>query len=145
MRSAAERPKINDLIAGLPGEALVRQGLADVDAGRQMTEAYLVRIARPRLSRAGLLTGVLGELPAEPELCLYRLLRAQGGDAYSRYNVLLRELVSFESALDRRLQKFAARSPRLNAILEKGRAEREPLLSDEEAAHQLQERRGRLH
>ncbi|HUA64319.1 MAG TPA: hypothetical protein VME24_00625 [Alphaproteobacteria bacterium] len=136
---------MDDLIAGLPGESLVRQGLADVHAGRQTAEAYLVRIARPRLSRAGLLTGVLEDLPADAELCLYRLLRAQGGDAYSRYNALLRELVSFEQALDRRMQKFTGRGQRLKEILEKGRAEREPLLSDEEVARELQERRGRFH
>ncbi|MCX6930149.1 MAG: hypothetical protein NT154_44095 [Verrucomicrobia bacterium] len=38
----------------------------------------------------------------EPERQLYRLLRQEGGDAYSRYNALIRELVSFEQALDRR-------------------------------------------
>jgi hypothetical protein len=33
------------------------------------------------------------------------LLRQAGGDAYSRYNALLRELISFENALDRRNRK----------------------------------------
>ena len=136
--------KMDDLIVGLPGESLVRQGLVDVYAGRRTVEAYLVSIARPRLSRAGLLTGD-EDLMAEPELGLYRLLRAQGGDAYSRYNSLLRELISFEQALDRRMQTFTDRGERLNAILDKGRAEREPLLSDEEVARELQNRRGRLH
>jgi hypothetical protein len=42
---------------------------------------------------------------AEPERQLYRLLREEGGDAYSRYNALIRELVSFEQALDRRQNK----------------------------------------
>ena len=117
--------KTDDLIAGLPGEALVRKGLADVYASRQTAEAYLVRIARPRLSRAGLLTDVLEDLPADAELCLYDLLRTQGGDAYSRYNALLRELISFENALDRRLRG-------------------EP--SDAEGiAREPQERRGRFH
>ncbi len=137
--------KIDDLIAGLPGEALVRQGLADVQTGRRTAEAFLVSIASPRLTRAGLLSETEKELAAEPELCLYRLLRAQGGDAYSRYNALLRELVSFENALDRRLQKFADRGLRLNAILEKGRAERGEPLDAEGIARELQERRGRLH
>jgi len=44
----------------------------------------------------------------EAELVLYRLLRAEGGDSYSRYNSLLRELVSFEQALDRRQTKALA-------------------------------------
>ena len=41
----------------------------------------------------------------EPERQLYRLLRQEGGDAYSRYIALIRELVSFEEALDRRQTK----------------------------------------
>ena len=59
-------------------------------------------IARSRLARAGLIQDVVAPAPVEPELQLYRLLRLEGGDAYSRYNALLRELVSFESALDHR-------------------------------------------
>ena len=93
---------IDDLINGLPGEELVRQGLADFQSGLCTIPACLVRIARPRLSRAGLMPpSVPGEF-TEPELQLYDLLKREGGDAYSRYNALLRELVSFENALDRR-------------------------------------------
>lgn len=105
MRSEADKRKIEELITGLPGELLVRQGLADAQAGRCTPEACLVSIASRRLGRAGLLTGIQKELQPEPELCLYRLLRAQGGDAYSRYNALVRELVSFENALDRRVSR----------------------------------------
>jgi hypothetical protein len=42
---------------------------------------------------------------AEPELQLYALLGQETGDAYARYNALLRELVSFENALDRRARR----------------------------------------
>jgi hypothetical protein len=42
-------------------------------------------------------------------------------------------------------QPTTERGRRLKAILDKGRAEREPLLSDEEIARELQERRGRFH
>lgn len=112
MRSEANKAKTeecgmktNDLITGLPGEQLVREGLADAQAGRCTAAACLVSMARLRLSRAGLLAGIQAELPPEPELSLYRLLRAQGGDAYSRYNALVRELVSFENALDWRMRK----------------------------------------
>jgi len=90
----------NDLLQGLPGEALVREGMADFQAGRPTIAACLIGIARPRLSRAGLIPRDTGSGSADWELQLYRLLRQQGGDAYSRYNALLRELVSFESALD---------------------------------------------
>ncbi|HEX3720768.1 MAG TPA: hypothetical protein VH595_22690 [Verrucomicrobiae bacterium] len=94
--------KTDDLLSGLPGEELVRQGLADFQAGRCTIPSCLVRIARPRLSRAGLMPqNVPGEC-SEAELQLYGLLKLEGGDAYSRYNALLRELVSFENALDRR-------------------------------------------
>ena len=92
----------DDLIAGLPGEALMREGLADFQSGRCTVPACLVGIARSRLTRAGLVKGGMAPTPVEPELQLYRLLRREGGDAYSRYNALVRELVSFESALDRR-------------------------------------------
>jgi hypothetical protein len=93
----------DDLIAGLPGESLVRQGLADLQSGRRTVSAYLASIAGTRLRHAGLFHDPDAALPPEPELQLYRLLRSEGGDAYSRYNALLRELVSFEQALDRRL------------------------------------------
>lgn len=94
-----------DIISGLPGEALVRQGLADLLAGRQSVAAYLVQIARPRLAGAGLLRSAEEfSWSDEPERGLYQLLRQEGGDAYSRYNALLRELASFESAFDRRLR-----------------------------------------
>jgi hypothetical protein len=94
-----------DLIQGLPGEALVRQGLADLQSGRCTIPACLAEIASPRLRQVGLLaTDVSNEGP-ESELQLYRLLCQEGGDAYSRYNALLRELVSFEQALDLRHRK----------------------------------------
>ena len=92
-------------ISGLPGEKLVRQGLADFQSGRCTIPACLVRIARPRLSRAGLMPQSVSGQISKPELQLYALLKQDSGDAYSRYNALLRELVSFENALDRRNTK----------------------------------------
>jgi hypothetical protein len=92
----------DDLMAGLPGEGLVREGLADCLAGRHTIPACLIAIARPRLTCAGLIPATMIHFLLEPELQLYRLLGQQGGDTYSRYNALLRELVSFESALDHR-------------------------------------------
>ena len=95
-----------DMMCGLPGEPLVRQGLADLRSGKQTVPACLVGIARSRLGKAGLLDRSTPSV-AEPELQLYRLLRREGGDAYSRYNSLLRELISFEQALDRRTSRMA--------------------------------------
>jgi len=96
----------DDLMTGLPGEALLREGLADFESGRCTISACLVGMARPRLRRAGLITGALASSFPEPERQLYRLLRQKGGDAYSRYNALIRELMSFEQALDRRQKKL---------------------------------------
>jgi hypothetical protein len=59
------------------------------------------------LTRAGLIPAARVSLLLEPERQLYRLLCQQGGDAYSRYNALMRELVSFESALDLRCRQSA--------------------------------------
>ena len=100
----------DDLIARLPGESMVREGLADLEQGRRTIPACLVSIARTRLRRAGLLprSDVPPGQELEPELQLYRLLRETGGDAYSRYNALLRELISFEQALDRRMTRSSA-------------------------------------
>ena len=97
--------RTDDLIAGLPGEALVRQGLADYRSGRCSIEACLIGVARLRLVGAGLILAGMASLIIEPEAQLYRLLRAQGGDAYSKYNALMREIVSFESALEARCRQ----------------------------------------
>ena len=93
---------MSDLLQGLPGEALMREGLTDFQSGRRSIPACLAEIAGPRLRRLGLLPPAHFHSLPEPEVRLYRLLRLQGGDAYSRYSALLRELVSFEQALDRR-------------------------------------------
>src|SRR5438034_2872518 len=42
------------ILAGLPGEALVRAGLTDLAAGRRTTAGYLVLIAARRLRDAGI-------------------------------------------------------------------------------------------
>lgn len=97
--------KTGDFGGELPGEALVKEGLADLQANRCTIASCLVEIARSRLSRAGLLLDSAGQAQLEPELRLYRLLRKEGGDAYSRYNALVRELVSFEQALEIRKKR----------------------------------------
>jgi len=90
----------NNLERELPGEALVKQGVADLQANRCTIASCLVEIARARLTRAGRPLGGSSEAHPEPELRLYRLLRSEDGDAYSRYNALLRELDSFADALE---------------------------------------------
>ncbi len=91
-----------ELLAKLPGWELVAEGIADVRAGRDTAAAALVWIAWPRLSQAGLVDDTLSarRMP-DPEARLYRILRAERGNAYGRYNALLRRLGRFEHALDR--------------------------------------------
>jgi hypothetical protein len=80
----------------LPGEDLVQRGIADLEARTESVEALLVSIGAPRLRRLGFAV----EQPFDsPEHRLYELLRAEHGDAaHSRYNALVRRLVSFERA-----------------------------------------------
>ena len=94
--------KTLESINGLPGERLIREGLADIKSGRRSIAACLVAIARPRLQQSGFISPGAADFLPDAELQLYRLLRQEEGDAYSRYNSLVRELVSFEQALDHR-------------------------------------------
>lgn len=84
----------------LPGADLVAAGIAALRRRDFNVEALLVAVGAPRLRRAGLdLPAAAGE-PDAPELSLYAALRSRDGDAYSRYNALIRRLVSFERALE---------------------------------------------
>lgn len=94
-----------ELFDALPGGKLIRQGLIDYDLGQRTIAAYLVSIARTRFGRAGLLPREESNRFADPEHELYQLLRRESGDAYSRYNALLQELVSFEQALDHAVRR----------------------------------------
>jgi len=82
----------------LPGADLIEQGIADLARGIDSIPALLVSIGAPRLTRIGV------EVPAprlDAEHRLYDLLRQEGSDsAHSRYNALIRRLVSFERAAE---------------------------------------------
>lgn len=85
-------------IANLPGQELVAQGVADLANGTESMPALLVAIGAPRLRQLGL-TIAEAAIP-EPEHRLYALLnRSDPDSAHSRYNALIRRLVSFERAL----------------------------------------------
>jgi hypothetical protein len=80
----------------LPGGDLIEAGLADLARGVESEASLLVQIGRPRLRALGF---DVDELTPSPELRLYQLLSATGPDsAHSRYNALVRRLVSFERA-----------------------------------------------
>ncbi len=91
----------------LPGADLIHRGLQDHHAGRHTIESNLIEIARPRLERAGLLQPAPHRL--DSEIQLYQLLARDHPNPHGRYNSLLRELVSFEHALDHRLAKENAK------------------------------------
>lgn len=81
-----------------PGDDLIVAGIADLSCGVESVPALLVSIGAPRLRRLGLL---LPEPIPSPELRLYALLRQPDPDtAHSRYNALIRRLVSFERAVE---------------------------------------------
>jgi hypothetical protein len=81
---------------GLPGADLVAEGVRDLVAGVESVPALLVSIGAPRLRQ--LRIEVPTPLPS-PEHRLYlRLQESDPDGAHSRYNALLRRLVSFERA-----------------------------------------------
>lgn len=80
-----------------PGEEIIEQGVTDLAAGLESVPALLVSIGAPRLRRLGL------DIPqttiTSPEHRLYELLKIKSPNAaHSRYNALIRTLVSFERA-----------------------------------------------
>ena len=88
----------------LPGGEVIRAGLDDLAAGRQSIASLLVEIGAPRLSWLGI------RLPATPgpdaDHQLYRLLASQHGlEAHSQFNSWIRQLVSFERALEQQRKK----------------------------------------
>lgn len=81
-----------------PGNELIVQGIEDLANGRETVPALLVSIGAPRLRRSGI---AIPNTFDSPELRLYEQLRATGPDsAHSRYNALIRRLVSFERATE---------------------------------------------
>lgn len=89
----------------LPGGELIEEGLRDLAAGRESDAAWLVLIGAPRLGQLGI---AVPETPAawlmppadpSPEHRLYaRLVQVHADAAHSKYNALIRALVSFERA-----------------------------------------------
>jgi hypothetical protein len=83
----------------LPGGDLVRQGLDDLRRGVESIPALLVLSGGPRLRRLALDVPVVEPSEGLPEHRLYELLAEEHGNAaHSRYNALLRRLVSFARA-----------------------------------------------
>ena len=83
----------------LPGNELIESGVEDLREGRETVAALLVAVGAPRLKSLGI--NLPDSLPENPEHRLYDLLEREGSDsAHSRYNALIRRLVSFERAAE---------------------------------------------
>lgn len=104
--------QVTATVERLPGAELVLPGLREAAAGQLTPGACLVAIARPLMQRSGLAADYgVRDFIDEPERALYRLLQAEGGNAYGRYNALLRRLVSFEQGLRRLLSRSGEKFP----------------------------------
>ena len=83
----------------LPGNDLIEAGMQDLREGRETIASLLLAIGAPRLRRLGV--ALPAQLPDNPEHRLYELLERDGSDsAHTRYNALIRRLVSFERAAE---------------------------------------------
>ncbi len=86
-------------VESLPGHEYIQAGLEDLEHGIESVPALLVCIGAPRLRRLGIAVPVHKSI--SPEKRLYELLRLEDPDAaHSRYNALIRRLVSFERAAE---------------------------------------------
>jgi hypothetical protein len=86
-------------LKAFPGGDLVEEGLADLARGIESIPALLVSIGAYRLRRIGL--PVPETVIASPEHCLYaKLAEIDSDSAHSRYNALVRRLVSFENTAE---------------------------------------------
>jgi len=82
----------------LPGQDFIEAGLRDLERGMESVPALLVSVGAPRLRRLGF---VIPTAAPSPERRLYDLLAHDDPDtAHSRYNALIRRLVSFERAAE---------------------------------------------
>lgn len=89
---------MKEVPADLPGHELVSAGLADLAAGRESESALLVAMAAPRLRALGY--DVPSGQVERPSHRLYELLSDKHEDAHSRYNALIRRIVSFARAAE---------------------------------------------
>lgn len=85
----------------LPGADLVKQGLADLKAGRVSEFSLLLLTAGPSLRNVGLDIPELASERPFHHLLYERLEDRLGNDAHSYYNSLIRRIVSYTHALER--------------------------------------------
>ena len=91
------RIAIDDVTA----DDLISAGIRDLHDRRETMAALLVSIGAPKLRSLGMqIPDIPPTFATSPEHRLYDLLAADSADAaHSKYNALIRRLVSFERAL----------------------------------------------
>ena len=119
----------------LPGSDLVAAGIDGLQRGELTVEALLVAVGARRLRSAGLQVPPIPAISGSPELALYAAVTVRHPqDAHSRYNSLIRRLVSFQRALelrgrcrrDQALKRARTASVRGSRHLVTGRRSRNP-------------------
>lgn len=92
---------MREISDALPGADLIREGLRDLERGVESVPALLVLVGAPRLRGLGIDARDRLASAGFPEHRLYDLLATDDPDsAHSRYNALIRRLVSFERAAE---------------------------------------------
>lgn len=81
-----------------PGGSLIRQGIEDLEARRETNEALLVLVGSPRLRSLGIRVPE-GSVESVEHRLYSQLARENSDSAHSRYNALIRILVSFQRAV----------------------------------------------
>ena len=106
-------PDLLEVLSGLPGESLIRAGLDDLDAGRETVESLMVLIGSLRMITCGIQLPDTEADILNADYRLYAMMEVlHNNDAHSQYNALIRQLVSFERALEHRI----SRAERLAAV-----------------------------
>jgi hypothetical protein len=86
------------MTTSLPASDLIEAGIRDLGEKRETVASLLVSIGAPKLRSLGI--SIPDPLPLNPEHRLYDLLAtANPNAAHSKYNALIRKLVSFERAI----------------------------------------------
>lgn len=92
---------MREISDALPGADLIREGLRDLENGVESVPALLVLVGAPRLRELGIEVRDPFTSSDFPEHRLYDQLAEEHGDgAHSKYNALIRRLVSFERAAE---------------------------------------------
>ncbi len=84
----------------MPGGLLIKKGLKDIVEQQITIHSCLIVIAFTKFKNAGLIDADKKPPFLDGEITLYNLLGEEPGDAFSKYNALLRQLVSFCHALN---------------------------------------------